>query len=389
MEIKRIPLPLAIKRQVLAFGAQNKNTLCFAKGKYAYLSGIHSDLTNPDDFMLFKKDAKYFLKKNPKVIAYDLHPEYQSTKFALSLPAKSHKLRAIQHHHAHIASCMADNGLSNQKIIGVAFDGTGLGRDDTLWGGEFLICDYKNFRRAAHLRAIPLLGGAKAIVEPWRLAAAWLYSVYKDGFWRFKIDFIKGIDKNKWKILKNASLAGVDFPLASSMGRLFDAAASLILAKKKAGFEAELAIELEEFATSYELSLGFARDKPATSYELNITKTKDQYIIDPALTFIGIIKDLNRREPKERIAYKFHLTVAEMIKKMCLILRGETKINKVALSGGVFQNSLLLKSSLDLLYKYNFQVFTHKKLPCNDACISLGQAIIAAQGKLICALPSL
>jgi len=220
MELKKIRLPFKITKPTLALGSQTKNTICFAKDNLAILSPIHPDLGNYRDFLNFTKTAREFLKKSPKIIAYDLHPEYQSTKYALQLQATGYRLQAIQHHHAHIASCMVEFGLKNQKIIGVAFDGTGFGSDNTLWGAEFLICDYKNFKRRAHLREIPLLGGERAILEPWRLAAAWLNLIYKDKFLDLDINFVKGIDKNKWQVLKNMNLTGFNSTLASSMGRL-------------------------------------------------------------------------------------------------------------------------------------------------------------------------
>ncbi len=378
MELKKIQLPFKAKKPILALGSQTKNTVCFVKGNFAYLSLVHQNLSDLQDFLKFEKTVKYFLKKNPKIIAYDLHPEYQSTKYALSLPT-TYYLLPTQHHHAHIASCMAENGLKNKKVIGVAFDGTGLGIDNRLWGAEVLLCDYKNFKRSAHLSKIPLLGGERAILEPWRLAAVWLYQTYKDKFLNLKINFVKGLNKNKWKILKKMYLSGFNSPLASSMGRLFDAVASLILAKYKVDFEAELAIKLEKLATRYRLG--------AKGYSFKIIKNKNEprsyaqgrgeYILDPTPMFKQLVLDLKHKESKEKIAYRFHLTVAQMIRKICLILRKENKINKIVLSGGVFQNSLLLCLALDLLYKEGFNVFTHKDLSCNDSGISLGQAIVA------------
>jgi hydrogenase maturation protein HypF len=370
MELKKIKLPFKIKKPILALGSQSKNTICFARDNFAILSSVHPDLSNYKDFLNFQKIVKYFLKKNPKIIAYDLHPEYQSTKYALQLHATRYTLHAIQHHHAHIASCMLENKLSNQKVIGVAFDGTGLGIDNTIWGAEFLLCGYKNFKRRAYLRQIPLLGGQRAILEPWRLAAFWLYLIYKDRFLNLKINFVKGMDKNKWQVLRNMNLAAFNSPLASSMGRLFDAVATLVLEKYKVNFEAELAMELEKIATRYLLA--------ATPYNFKIMKNKDAHILDPLPMFQEIVSDLQHKESQEKIAYRFHLTVARMISKICLILRKETKINNVVLSGGVFQNKLLTFLSLGLLYKEDFNIFTHKDLPCTDSSISLGQAVIAS-----------
>ena len=396
MEFKKIKLPFRVKQPILALGSQAKNTVCFLENNLALLSPMHQDLNNPADYLKFEETVNYFLKKRPRIIAYDLHPEYQSTKYAqqLSLPVRQatavpacpagrsyplpvgrQKLSAVQHHHAHIASCMIENGLKNQKVIGVAFDGTGLGFDNTLWGAEFLICNYKNFQRMAHLKEIPLLGGEKAILEPWRLAAAWLYSTYKGRFLNLDIGFIMKLDKNKWQVLEKMYLSGLNAPLASSMGRLFDAVATLTLERYKANFEAELAIELEKSAISY--SLPACLPAGAISYKFKMIKDKDTYIIDPALMFKEIVADLKAKEPKKKIAFRFHLTVAGMIKNVCLNLRRETKINKIVLSGGVFQNKLLLSLSLYSLTQENFNLFTHKNLSCNDSSISLGQAAIA------------
>ncbi len=353
MKTVEIKLPFKLKRSVLALGTQTKNTLCFAIGSKAWVSPAHNDLSAPKDLAAFEKDAGFFLKKNPKIIAYDLHPEYQSSKFALSQSAK-YRLTPLQHHHAHIASCMAENGLRNQKVIGVAFDGTGLGVDNTLWGAEFLLSDYNKFTRRAHLKEIPLVGGERAILEPVRLLAAWL-------------DFDKAIDKKQ--ILKKIYLSGINSPLASSMGRLFDAAASLILGKSKAGFEAELAIELEKSA---------AKDNFKTAgYKFKIIKSKGGYILDPSGIFRRIAGDIKAKKQPGSIAKSFHQGVADVITATALILRKESGINKVVLSGGVFQNKLLLKMSLDSLGKESFRVFTHKYVSCNDSGVSLGQAVIA------------
>jgi hydrogenase maturation protein HypF len=383
MQIKKIKLPFEVRKPTLSLGTQTKNTVCLAKGSFALLSPVHADLSNPCDFLSFKKAVEYFLKAKPSVIAYDLHPEYQSTKYALQLsavsatklggPAKiyggNYQLSAVQHHHAHIAACMAENALQNQKVIGVAFDGTGLGTDELIWGAEFLICDYKNFKRKAHLKELPLLGANRAILEPWRLAAFWLSELYGEEFLNLDIAFTKGIKKDEWQVLKKMYLTNFNSPQASSMGRLFDAVGSLVLAKYKVRFEAQLAIELEKLATRY-LS-------PARSYPFKIIKTSEGFIIDPANMFKQIVTGLKSEEKKEKIAYCFHLTAAEMIKKVCLLLRKETGIKKVVFSGGVFQNKLLLTLSSDLLYKQGFQVFRHKILSCSDSSISLGQAVAA------------
>ena len=366
----KIPLPFKVKTPVLALGSHTKNTVCLIRGDSAYVSPVHQDLSNPGDFSAFVKHTKYFLKDKPRIIACDLHPEYQSTKYAQELTAGSWQLSAVQHHHAHIAACMAEAGLKDQKVIGVAFDGTGLGSDGRIWGAEFLICDYKGFRRKAHLKEIPLLGGEQAVLEPWRLVLAWLYQMYNDRALRFKIGPLRPIRSRQRKVLRKMYLSGFNAPLASSMGRLFDAVASLVLGQGKAHFEAELAIALEKAAWVHKSS------RPS-AYKFRITKAKDSYIIDPRPMFQQIIAALKTQSRKEEIAFRFHRTIAQMVSSTCSMLRKESKINRVVLSGGVFQNKLLLKETLDLLYKDTFEVFIHTKLPCNDACVSLGQALIA------------
>jgi hydrogenase maturation protein HypF len=356
---KKIQLPVKIKQPVLALGPQAKNTLCFAYGNMACVSKAHADLGIVDDCMQFEKDAKFFLKRKPKIIAHDLHPEYQSTKFIRQLGAKRYALSAIQHHHAHIASCMAENGLKNKKVIGVAFDGTGMGEDGVLRGAEFMLCDYRYFHRKAQLEEIPLLGGERAILEPWRPAAAWLGG----------IQAIKGIDGRKWRALNDMQKKGINSLPASSMGRLFDAAACLILKKNRAEFEAELAIELERLASDYQLAV--------SGYSFKIIKKNGLLTIDPRPVLRQIVNDIKSHMPKEKIAYRFHRTIAEMVKKVCIMLHRDTGVNTVVLSGGVFQNNLLLCMALDLLYKERFAVITHKILSCNDSGVSLGQAVIA------------
>jgi len=375
MVAEKLKLPFKVKNPILALGSQSKNTVCFARGNFAYLSPVHADLNNPRDFLNFEKGVRYFLKKNPKIIAHDLHPDYQSTKYALSLNAKRYTLYAIQHHHAHIASCMAENGMKNQKLIAVAFDGTGLGDDGNLWGGDFFICDYSGYQRKAHLRYIPLLGAEKAIWQPWRMACAWLYLIYKDRMFDLGIDFLKKIDKNKWPVIKKMYDSGLNSPLTSSMGRLFDAVASIVLNKTDVQSEAEAAIELEKKAAAFNRAAGSAGLRQAYSFKIKTQHKK--YIIEPQPVINDIIAELKKGRPKEMIAFKFHDGLARAVRNTSLLLREETGINQVVLAGGVFQNKVLLSLALDLLYKEDFKVFYPQQLSGNDAGICLGQAAIA------------
>ncbi|MCX5686519.1 MAG: carbamoyltransferase HypF, partial [Candidatus Omnitrophica bacterium] len=361
-----------IQKPVLALGSDVKNTVCFAKGNRAFVSEANGDLREPAAFKRFEDTIRaisHGFKAQPHLIACDLHPEYFSTKYASTF-FPSTKVMRIQHHHAHICSSMAENGLPNKNVIGIAFDGTGFGNDSTFWGAEFLICDYSSFVRRAHLTPVPLAGGEKAILEPWRLLFAWLYYIYKNELLTANIYLLKGVNKKNLDVIKGMISSGYNSPIASSMGRLFDAVGALVLRKYKVNYEAEAAIALEKCASRASSSLN-------SPYDFNIVKAKEKYIIDPIPLFKDILEDMLRKEKKSVIAYRFHQTVGQMIKKMCLRLRMDEGINKVVLSGGVFQNKILLSAALDLLRKERFEVITHKVLSCSDAGISLGQAVIA------------
>lgn len=371
--IEIINTTINFKEPVLAFGVELKNTFCLASKNRIYLGESSGNLESLDNFVKYQKQVNALLKNlgvKPRIVAYDLHPEYLSTKYALDFARKNHieKQAAIQHHHAHIASCMLSNNI-NGKIIGVAFDGTGFGSDGNIWGGEFLIANFNNFRRVGHLKYIPMPGATKAILEPWRMAASWLDNIYKDKVLALNIDFTKRLNKTKFKIIRQMLKQNINSPLTSSAGRLFDAVASLVIARDKVSFEAQAAVELEELAFE-------AIDMQFASYGFKIKKG-DCLVIDPSQMFREIIRDLKKKIPAEKIAYKFHCTVVTMIKDLCLILRKKTKLNKVVLSGGVFQNRIISELTLDLLGSENFEVFTHKQIPINDAGISIGQAVIA------------
>jgi len=367
MDTKRISLPFKLKKRVLALGAQSKNTLCFMEGAYAYLSPLHKDLSLAQDFSDFQKDLRAFLKRGPEVMASDMHPGYSASIFFRRFLSARYKIVPVQHHHAHIASCMLESGMSNKKVIGVAFDGTGLGDDNTLWGGEFLLCGYSGYKRVAHLEQIPLLGGEQAIKEPNRLCAAWLTRIYKDK--AGELIFKQGITPGKWRVLKQMQELGFNTPLTSSMGRLFDAAASFILKKHKADFEGELAIALEK--------KGRCCEKKVNAYSFMIRKKDDVYLISPEPLFRGLFSGLKKKEPQERIALSFHLGIADMIKEVALRIKKDSGVKRVVLSGGVFQNKLLLEKSRELLSASGFEVFQHKILPPNDSSLSLGQGAVA------------
>ena len=364
------PFPLLLnfnfKGRILACGAELKNSFCLARDNFVFMSHHIGDLKNLETLTSFEEGIEHFKRIfniEPTLIAYDLHPEYLATKYALSL--RNIPKIGVQHHHAHIVSCMIDNEIDGE-VIGVSFDGTGYGTDGKIWGGEFLICDYGGFERVGHLEYIPLPGGEKAIKEPWRMAASILYKIYKNNMLDLDIDFVKELDRNKWTTIKKMIDKGINSPMTSSSGRLFDAVSALVGIRKKIYYEGQAAIELE-----------MAADGETGEYEFDLREIEDNTLILIEPIFRGIVSDLERGVEVESISFKFHNTMAKIILNMCIKLRKTSGLDRVALSGGVFQNSLLLENTYVLLDKNNFKVFTQHRVPPNDGGIALGQVVIA------------
>jgi hydrogenase maturation protein HypF len=358
--------PFNFSRQILACGAEMKNTFCLTRDNYAYISQHIGDLENLETFGSFTAGIEHFKRLfnlQPQVIAHDLHPEYLSTKYALSLPAEMLKI-GVQHHHAHIASCLAENELDGD-VIGVAFDGLGYGEDGRLWGGEFFIADYARARRIAHLSYVPMPGGTQAIREPWRMAAVYLHRTFGDEFLHTGLPFVDRLDRQAWGMIKQMSARGINSPETSSMGRLFDAVASLLGVREAVNYEAQAAIELEAIA--------FSED--AQGYEFEFDEMEG--IIEAAPVIRRIVNDLLLGVPVEVVSGRFHLGVAQMIEGVASRIRKQQRLNRVALSGGVFQNKLLLEKTSQLLSLSGFEVFTHHRVPPGDGGIALGQAAVA------------
>ena len=368
-----VPHPIILDfklKEVLALGGELKNTISFSKENYVFLSQYLGDLKSVET-LNFLKESIASLKKmfriNPEIIACDLHPDYLSTQYAEETRAKKGlRVVKVQHHHAHIVSCMAENNIK-EKVIGVAYDGTGYGDDGNIWGGEFLLCDLKEYLRVGHLKYYPLPGGDKAIMEPWRMAYSYLYSIYGSRAKKIDIDFNRRMDYDKLSIIEKMIDKNINSPLTSSCGRLFGAASSLIGIRDEISYEGQAAMELESFCAS-----GIKE-----RYNFCICKEGKEFIIDPQEIFIDIIKDLKEGIDKKVIAAKFHNTVAEFTLNLCGKIRENTGINKIALSGGVFQNRYLTEKIISLLEKDGFQVYTQRKVPPNDGGISLGQAVVA------------
>lgn len=353
-------------RQILACGAELKNTFCLTRDDHAFVSHHIGDLENLETFNSFKQGIEHFSRLfniHPEVIAYDLHPEYLSTKYALSLDDNLTRV-GIQHHHAHIASCMADNRIDGD-VIGVAMDGLGFGSDGRLWGGEFFVANLVEASRIAHLDYVPMPGGAKAIRQPWRMAAVYLQRAMGDDYLKLDLPYVSELDHRQLNTLQRMAATGTNSPETSSIGRLFDAVASLLRVRNFVNYEGQAAIELESIADK-ECSAG---------YEFRISEDGRLLGAEPVIQ--RVVEDLLDGVSPAQVSAKFHIGVANLIASQARRIRGEHRLNRVALSGGVFQNMFLLRKTSQLLARDGFEVFTHSRVPPNDGGISLGQAAIA------------
>ena len=368
-----LTLPAPAGPAVLGCGADLKNTFCLARGSRAFLSQHLGDLKDFETFRAFTDGVDRFaqlLGVSPELIVHDLHPDYLSTKYAHELAADlGAQLLGVQHHHAHIASCLAEHGFRGQAI-GVAFDGLGYGADGTLWGGEFLLANLTEYRRVGHLAPVPLPGGAAAIREPWRMAAAYLELCGADA----DADAeggrgglaVRRRNAHKWRQVVALARAGVNTPLTSSAGRLFDAVAAILGVRDTVTYEGQAAVELEQLADPDVDDTYRAGCDDATG------------VVEAADLIRGVVADLRAGTAREVVAARFHNAVADVVIESCRRVRTETGVSVAALSGGVFQNLLLSRRVVRLLRRDGFQVLTHRRVPPNDGGISLGQVAIAA-----------
>jgi hydrogenase maturation protein HypF len=368
-----VPGPLAVTggfpRPVLACGAELKNTFCLAQGRHAFVSHHVGDLENAETLRSFTEGIAHFRRLfgiEPRIVAHDLHPEYLSTKYALELAEADERLdlAGVQHHHAHIASCLADNGEAG-PVIGVAFDGTGYGPDGTIWGGEFLVADLAGYERGGHLAPVPMPGGAAAIRQPWRMAAAYL----GDAALASTGTAVARRHPDHWPVIVSMAARGVNSPLTSSAGRLFDAAAALLGVRDAINYEGQAAVELEQLADPAETR---AYPAPTLEYGTGPFQARGSDLLH------AVLDDQTSGVPAPLIAARFHHGVAALIEAGCLRLREQHGLSTVALSGGVFQNVFLLDAAVARLEARGFRVLLHARVPCNDGGISLGQAVIAA-----------
>jgi hydrogenase maturation protein HypF len=356
-------------KEILGCGAELKNTACLSKDKFAFLSQYIGDLKTYSTFNFYKEtirrlDGLFAIK--PKIIACDLHPDYLSTKYARELKAKKSglKLMAVQHHQAHLASVIAEQRIRTD-VIGICFDGIGFGPDAKIWGGEIFTGNLKKFNRVGHLEYIPMPGGDQATQEPYRMAISYLYKTFGENIYKLKIPFIARHKSQLHNIIQAARINPI---YTSSIGRLFDAVSALLGICDIITYEAQGAIRLQMFAE---------RSRTQESYNFTLKKGGAGLIIKTDAVIRQIISDLKRGISKEDIAFKFHKGIAKITLKICSVLRKKNQLNSVAISGGVFQNKLLLETLVKILRQNKFKVYYNELLPTNDGAISLGQVAIA------------
>jgi len=363
-----LPLPVPCRRPTLALGGQLKATFALGRGRHAFLSHHIGDLEHYEAYRSYAEAIGHYeqlFAHRPELIVHDLHPDYASTRYASRFGDSIPRL-AVQHHHAHVASCMADNGL-DEPVIGVAFDGTGFGTDGAIWGGEFLTGDYRAFRRAAHLRYVAMPGGDRAIREPWRMAAAYLIDAG-----RSDEPLRDRVPAAALATVRRAIERRLNAPPTSSMGRLFDGVAALAGVRDRASYEGQAAIELEGMASGSDAD-------GAYPFEIDESDGGDSPLrIDTRPLICGVVEGVRRGDDAATVGRKFHSTAVEIVARICSALRDRAGLSAVALSGGVFSNALLTGEVVDRLDRDGFRVYRHRRVPPGDGGLSLGQLAIAA-----------
>ena len=378
-----IKLPAGFKDHppILALGGELKSTFCLLKNGHAILSQHMGDLEDARTFDDYQKNITLYQNLyafEPEIVVADNHPEYLSTKLGIELTEKDNvSLTQVQHHHAHIAACMLDNNidLNEGPVIGIAFDGLGFGDDGTLWGGEFLLADYQRYQRLAHLKPVVMPGGSQAMREPWRntwsqLNAAFGWDTFTQKY--ATLELSETLNNKPVKTLQQMINKGINSPLTSSAGRLFDAvAAATGLAPQQCSFEGQAAMALENSIDKQTL-------EQVSPYRFTLDKQQTIYQLDPAPLWTNLLNDLTTKTAPSIIAARFHRGLAQAIIDTASLLANENKISRIALSGGVFQNRTLFELVVAGLEEAKLQVLTHHQVPANDGGLALGQAAIAA-----------
>ncbi|MCG2659027.1 MAG: carbamoyltransferase HypF, partial [Kiritimatiellae bacterium] len=358
---------------VLACGAELKNTVCVTRGAQAFLSQHIGDLDDYRAYRFFRETVEDFsalLKVKPTIVAHDLHPDYLATRYALA--QEGVRRIGVQHHHAHIAACMAEHGLT-ERVIGVALDGTGYGPDGTIWGGEFLVADLADFRRVGYFKSYRMPGGAEAIRQPTRMALSYGLAELTESDRRDLPALLPSLAENECRVLAGMIAQGVNAPWTSSAGRLFDAVAALLGLGEAITYEAQAAIRLQTLA----------RPDGVLPYPYAIEIQTGGFQLSFGAAIRAIVADRRANVDRGHIAGGFHQTIAEAVGEMCIRIRDRerlepaSRLERVALSGGVFQNDLLLALTTNGLRRHGFQVYSHHLVPPNDGGIALGQAAVA------------
>ncbi len=357
-------LPLKTPYKVISLGGQQKSSVCFVSKGTAHISQYLGDLGDPDameNYIHVIDRLARLLNARPQYFAHDLHPNYFSTQYVKKLGKEA---IAVQHHHAHMAGCMAEHGLTDD-VIGIIYDGTGLGTDGAVWGGEFLVGNRANFKRAGHLEYVLIQGAESAIKEPWKCAACYLHSLSED-----LALFFPEIEKFKIEVLRKALLNQVNCFRSSSMGRLFDCIAAMALSRTHISYDAQAAIELESIVDNaiYDYY----------NYSIYKSDAEGALILSYKEIIKGVLEDLKIKKPRSLISTKFHNAICKATVACAVALREKYRTNHVVLSGGVFENSYLLKNVQKELKTNGFYIYYNKQVPINDGGLSFGQAAAAA-----------
>jgi hydrogenase maturation protein HypF len=352
-----LALSVPAGRHVLACGAELKSTFCLARGRRAWVSHHIGDLKTADTLASFQEGVRHFERLfavTPAVVAHDLHPDYLSTAYALAREGVEHV--AVQHHHAHLAACLAEHG-EEEPAIGAIFDGTGLGPDGTIWGGEILVGDVRGFERAGHLWPVPLPGGDQAVREPWRMACSWLQAAGDERP-------LAGIDPERWRAVGRLAETGLAAPVTTSVGRLFDAVSAICGLRLRVTYEGQAAMELEAACDPAERG----------AYEFDVVAG----VLDARPAILAARRDLTRGAEVGVVATRFHHALADVTADDCARLARDRGLGTVVLSGGSFQNRRLLERTADRLSAAGLRVLVPARLPPNDGGVSFGQAAVAA-----------
>lgn len=354
-------LPMESNIEMLALGAEEKSTFCLSQNQYLYMSQYIGDLKNYDTYMIFEKNIENMTKLlnlSPELIVHDMYTTYQSSKYALRQTVRK---IPVQHHHAHMVSCMVEHKLFC-PVIGVIFDGTGLGMDGNIWGGEFFIGTRENFIRAGHFRYVTIQGGDKSIKEPWRVAVSYLHSIN----YEFN-DILNSVDEKSINTVKQAIDGKLNCYETSSVGRLFDCIASLLNIQQYITYDAQAAIELENILDS----------SVKKEYPFSVSEENGAYLIEYKNILLSVISDIKMGKTAPYISSKFHNTIASAAADLVDKISKKYGLKKVVLSGGVFENSHLLISVIKRLEKAEFAVYYNQQIPTNDGGICVGQLAIA------------